>query len=155
MLHNEIEELLPAVQDAYQRGASKARDAGWEWRISETYRDYLVQVAYFSRSRAALSEVQFAYQQAGLYNIGEAEAKVKITNALKSNHIMRKAIDMAPTTKAGKKVAGTHEEWREFAKFWIEQGFRWGGDWDGDGKTKNDGDVDEMLVDYPHFEWRF
>lgn len=29
---------------------------------------------------------------------------------------------------------------------------RWGGDWDGDGKTRSDGDTDERFVDLPHFE---
>lgn len=29
---------------------------------------------------------------------------------------------------------------------------RWGGDWDGDGKTRFDGDMDERFVDLPHFE---
>jgi len=29
---------------------------------------------------------------------------------------------------------------------------RWGGDWDGDGKTRSDGDRDERFVDLPHFE---
>lgn len=31
---------------------------------------------------------------------------------------------------------------------------RWGGDWDGDGKTRQDGDPDERFVDLPHFELR-
>jgi hypothetical protein len=31
---------------------------------------------------------------------------------------------------------------------------RWGGDWDGDGKTRHDGDRDERFVDLPHFELR-
>ncbi len=31
---------------------------------------------------------------------------------------------------------------------------RWGGDWDGDGKTRHDGDADEKFVDLPHFELR-
>jgi peptidoglycan L-alanyl-D-glutamate endopeptidase CwlK len=29
---------------------------------------------------------------------------------------------------------------------------RWGGDWDGDGLTRGDGDKDERFVDLPHFE---
>lgn len=29
---------------------------------------------------------------------------------------------------------------------------RWGGDWDGDGQTRADGDRDERFVDLPHFE---
>ncbi len=29
---------------------------------------------------------------------------------------------------------------------------RWGGDWDGDGRTRSDGDMDEKFVDLPHFE---
>lgn len=30
----------------------------------------------------------------------------------------------------------------------------WGGDWDGDGLTKAQGDKDEKFVDYPHLELR-
>ena len=31
---------------------------------------------------------------------------------------------------------------------------RWGGDWDGDGKTRSQGDADERFVDLPHIEIR-
>jgi peptidoglycan L-alanyl-D-glutamate endopeptidase CwlK len=33
-------------------------------------------------------------------------------------------------------------------------GLRWGGDWDGDGRSRQDGDGDEKFVDLPHFELR-
>jgi peptidoglycan LD-endopeptidase CwlK len=29
---------------------------------------------------------------------------------------------------------------------------RWGGDWDGDGKSRNQGDKDEKFIDLPHYE---
>lgn len=157
MIHNSVSDLLPEVREAYERASDKARAAGWDWRISESYREYLVQVAYFSRSRAHVSHVQFAYQQAGLYNITADEARVKITNALMSKHIERKAVDLALIKNSKRQFHRgdtTMQEWKEFAAFFVAEGFRWGGDWNGDGKTRHDGDLSEELVDFPHFEWR-
>lgn len=39
--------------------------------------------------------------------------------------------------------------------FAMACGLTWGADWDGDGKTKAQGDKDEHFVDLPHFEIKF
>lgn len=46
-------------------------------------------------------------------------------------------------------------DWREVANAFVRKGWRWGADWDKDGKTKAEGDKDEHLVDAPHLEKTF
>lgn len=46
-------------------------------------------------------------------------------------------------------------DWREIVKIFTDAGYRWGADWDQDGKTKAEGDKDEHLVDAPHLEKSF
>jgi peptidoglycan LD-endopeptidase CwlK len=72
----------------------------------------------------------------------------------KHNSMPSKAVDIAPYPI----------DWEDYGRFraladhvlatakrlGIE--VRWGGDWDGDGKTRRDGDMDEKFVDLPHFE---
>lgn len=43
-------------------------------------------------------------------------------------------------------------DWREVVNIFREAGYIWGADWDNDGKTKEEGDKDEHLVDYPHLQ---
>lgn len=42
--------------------------------------------------------------------------------------------------------------WRHADRLGVP--LRWGGDWDGDGRSRHDGDGDERFVDLPHFELR-
>lgn len=77
----------------------------------------------------------------------------------KHNALPSRAVDLAP-------LKGGTIDWQDAAGFIAlgrlvqevarEQGIavRWGGDWDGDGKTRSDGDRDERFVDLPHFELR-
>lgn len=74
----------------------------------------------------------------------------------KHNHLPSLAVDIAPYPV----------DWNDYGRFKhlaehvlasaAELGIsiRWGGDWDGDGKTRRDGDPDERFVDLPHFELR-
>lgn len=43
-------------------------------------------------------------------------------------------------------------DWMEVVAIFKKYGWTWGGDWDGDGKTKAQGDKDENFVDFPHFQ---
>lgn len=44
------------------------------------------------------------------------------------------------------------KNWMIVVNTFKKYGFKWGADWDGDGKTRAQGDKDEKLVDAPHFE---
>jgi peptidoglycan LD-endopeptidase CwlK len=49
-----------------------------------------------------------------------------------------------------------HEaDWMEVVNAFVKKGYKWGADWDCDGKTKAQGDKDEKFVDNPHLEKSF
>lgn len=47
------------------------------------------------------------------------------------------------------------KNWMIVVECFKRHGFKWGADWDNDGKTKAQGDRDEGIVDAPHFEMTF
>jgi len=84
------------------------------------------------------------------------EADEKVTNAKggRSMHNYGLAIDFVIQVHGLPKWV-VDNNWMLVVKAFKEQGFRWGADWDNDGKTKAQGDKDEHLVDAPHFEMSF
>lgn len=46
----------------------------------------------------------------------------------------------------------TDPRWKQIAEVMVKHGFRWGMDWNGDGRTRYDGDKTEVRVDAPHYE---
>jgi hypothetical protein len=64
------------------------------------------------------------------------------------------AVDIAPYpidwSDQGRFVELAHHVLAVAAEMGVS--LRWGGDWDGDGKTRADGDPEERFVDLPHFE---
>lgn len=106
--------------------------------ISETRRALAVQMAYYSRSRMSVKDVQKMYRAAGLYDISESEAKTPNTWTLESKHLTGNAIDLVPE-KNGKPWWNAPESvWERMGEIGEQCGMSWGGRW----KTK----------DCPHFE---
>lgn len=90
--------------------------------------------------------------------------KTGASKTLKSKHLKQAdgyghAVDVLPArfkdsedrwgdTEGFSQVAAAFKQ----AAFELGVAIRWGGDWDGDGKTRSQGDKDEKFVDLPHFE---
>lgn len=145
-LYNDSSELLPEVKLAFDRGIVKVKSRGINYVVTETYREYNVQVAYVLQGRAELSIVNKAREVAGLKPISEESNKNKITQTLDSYHIKRRAFDIVPVI-AGKAAYNAPKDlWLALADCFKSEGFTWGGDW---GKT-----AAQLGWDCPHFEMR-
>jgi peptidoglycan L-alanyl-D-glutamate endopeptidase CwlK len=74
----------------------------------------------------------------------------------KHNAVPSLAVDIAPYPIDWKDEARFVALARHVLAVAAELGvkLRWGGDWDGDGMTRSEGDTDERFVDLPHFELR-
>ena len=106
--------------------------------ISETKRELTTQMAYYSRGRMDVADVKRMYAAAGLYQIGDEEAKTKNTWTLQSKHLQGKAIDLVPV-KDGKLWWNAPENvWERMGEIGEENGLAWGGRW--------------TQKDLPHFE---
>lgn len=146
MIHKNLTDLEYSVQgkfhDAYTKMNSSAllKEMGVEKiAISETLRDLTTQMAYFTRGRMDPKYVKMYYKAAGLYDIGDAEAKIIITNTLESNHMSGRAADFVPV-KDGKLWWNAPDEvWRVMGEIGESCGLKWGGRW-------------KELKDTPHFE---
>ncbi len=86
----------------------------------------------------------------------EGKSKVRYPRS-RHNSYPSEAVDIAPYV-GGKLVWDDEATWRQLVDHIQTTAYdlgvylRWGGDWDGDGLTRTDGDLDERFVDYPHFE---
>lgn len=152
-----IDDLLPLVALAVRRAIAKLEADGLEVFVDSTFRTLTEQQALFAQGREALIVVNDLRARAGMGPITETQNKYKCTNCdgvkFKSNHQNKTALDVTAAIN-GRPVWPRHSDprWKQIADAFIAEGFRWGGDWDGDGKTRYDGDLDEILVDFPHFE---
>lgn len=114
-------------------------EAGILFYTLETLRSKEIQEAYYAQGREPLGDVNLKRRKAGLWDIGEAENKRKITWTLKSNHLTGRALDVAPRTKDYKIMWGApFEEWEKIGVIGESHGFSWGGRW--------------KEADLPHFE---
>lgn len=107
--------------------------------IAETRRSLAVQMAYYSRGRMKVEDVQKMYRHAGLYNISEEEAQIKNTWTLDSKHIHGKAVDIVPVKDGKIWWTAPKEIWQRMGEIGEKYGMIWGGRW------KN-------TPDTPHFE---
>ncbi|MBO7735858.1 MAG: M15 family metallopeptidase [Methanobrevibacter sp.] len=146
MIHKKLTDLEYSVQgkfhDAYSKmnASELLKNMGVESiAINETLRDLTTQMAYFVRGRMDPKYVKMFYKAAGLYEIGEAEAKTIITNTLESNHMSGRAADFVPV-KDGKLWWNAPDDvWRVMGEIGESCGLKWGGRW-------------KELKDTPHFE---
>lgn len=106
--------------------------------ISETKRELVVQMAYYSKGRMDPADVKRMYARAGLYDPSEEECKQKITWTLNSKHIEGKAIDLVPVHNGKLWWNAPEEVWERMGVIGEDCGLKWGGRW----KEK----------DCPHFE---
>jgi peptidoglycan L-alanyl-D-glutamate endopeptidase CwlK len=64
-----------------------------------------------------------------LWEIGEAEAKRVVTNALVSNHESGRALDVVPLINGKPSWNVSSELWLKMGAIGKKAGFVWGGDW--------------------------
>lgn len=147
MIHTDLSKLNPAlftrVTDALEemRSDEKLKALGVTGiAISETLREIAVQMAYYSRSRMAVMDVKAMYKAAGLYAIGDAEAKRAATWTLESRHLRGEAVDLVPLKAGAYWWAAPEAVWKRMGEIGEAHGLEWGGRW------KN--------ADCPHFELR-
>lgn len=146
MIHNKISDLEYSVQktftEAYNamNNSEKLKEMGVEKvAINETKRDLTTQMAYFVRGRMEVKYVKQFYAAAGLYDIGEIEARTICTNTLRSNHMSGRAADFVPV-KNGKLWWNAPDfVWRTMGEIGEAHGLKWGGRW-------------KEFPDCPHFE---
>jgi peptidoglycan L-alanyl-D-glutamate endopeptidase CwlK len=98
----------------------------------ETLRTQAVQDAYFAQGRKPLEEINGLRKKAGLYLLGEAEAKRIVTHATHSAHQDGGAADIVPVVDG--KIpwvinGGNAELWLTFGRLGREAGLEWGGAW--------------------------
>lgn len=131
--------------------------------VTYTLRTEEEQYALWCQGRKTLKDVNFARAKVGLYLLSEEENKYTVTNCDgkrkseggtgRSAHQTGNALDVVPLEN-GKAIWPVLEDsrWKEISASFIAQGFTWGGDWDRDGLTALEGDDDEDMVDYPHYQ---
>ena len=156
-MSRKIEDLNPDTQKRLASAMAEMRLAGVDFFVSSTLRTSAEQAAYFAQGRSSLEIVNSLRSAAGMTPITSAENTYKVTNCdgvkYKSVHQSGNAVDIVPLEN-GRPVWPelSDARWHTIALIMQSHGFRWGGDWNGDGKTRADGDLSETMVDYPHYE---
>ena len=146
MIHKKITDLELSVQERFQKAyeemnrSTKLKDLGAESvAISETLRDLPTQMAYFVRGRMDPKYVKQFYAAAGLYEIGDVEARTVCTNTLRSNHMSGRAVDFVPVRNGALWWNAPDAVWQVMGEIGEANGLKWGGRW-------------KELKDSPHFE---
>lgn len=132
-LHKEIHELLPEVQEMLEKAISELKEKDIRFSILETYREQVVQDAYYSQGRKPIDEVNYLREKAGLIPIGINDNYI-ITKTKNSYHTLRRAVDLVPVLSNGRipwiiKDASTAALWMHIGDIMKKYGFEWGGDW--------------------------
>jgi peptidoglycan LD-endopeptidase CwlK len=99
--------------------------------ISEAKRELVRQMAYYSRGRMSIEDVQAMYKAAGLYKPTISECNTKITWTLDSPHIKGFAIDIYPKKADGTPDWGARREAFVWGSLADKFGLEWGGNWKG------------------------
>ena len=146
MIHKKISDLELGVQPRFHEAWEKMnhnlklKELGVESiAINETLRDLPTQMAYFARGRMDVKYVKQYYSAAGLYDIGEVEARTVCTNTLRSNHMSGRAADIVPVKNGKLWWNAPDEVWETMGEIGESCGLKWGGRW-------------KELKDSPHFE---
>ena len=114
---------------------NKLKEKEIKFAVLETWRDPLVQKAYYAQGREDYDVVCKLREIAGLPIITEDEARRKITNTQFSKHTLGKAIDMVPILSTGIipwkiKDASTAALWLSIGEIGESCGLIWGGRWE-------------------------
>ncbi|MCR5284853.1 MAG: M15 family metallopeptidase [Treponema sp.] len=146
MLHKKISDLEFSVQKKFQaawdamNASEKLKEMGVDSvAIAESKRDLTTQMAYFVRGRMDVKYVKQFYAAAGLYEIGETEARTVCTNTLRSNHMTGRACDFVPVRKGATWWNAPQKVWETMGAIGEANGLKWGGRW-------------KDFPDSPHFE---
>lgn len=146
MLHKSISDLDRSVQSRFTEAwdamnkSEKLHELGvTSVAINETLRDLPTQMAYFVRGRMDVKYVKQFYAAAGLYDIGEVEARTVCTNTLRSNHMSGRACDFVPMRNGCTWWNAPQEVWNVMGEIGEAHGLKWGGRW-------------KDFADCPHFE---
>ena len=146
MIHKKISDLELSVQPRFTKAlnemntSEKLKELGVESvAINETLRDLSTQMAYFVRGRMEPKYVKQFYSAAGLYEIGDVEARTICTNTLRSNHMSGRAADFVPVKNGRPWWNAPQEVWNIMGEIGEGCGLKWGGRW-------------KDLPDSPHFE---
>jgi len=153
MPSRKIEDLLPEAQDRAEKFSAKMIEAGLRFIFTCTYRSQEEQDALYAQGREPLEVVNTMRTKLGLWLLKEDENRI-VTKAKVSKHTSRKAFDIA-IVRDGRadynlKVNVNDNEipdYIEAGKIGQSVGLRWGGDWNGDGRSD-----DERFLDLPHYE---
>ncbi len=163
MMSRLLEGLTPETRMKAGKAIARLRREGVPHVVTCGFRTEAEQYALWCQGRKPLAEVNEARVKVGMYRLSEKENTYTVTNANgkrvseggtgRSAHQTGKALDVVPLDN-GRAVWPPHADsrWKQIAAAFIEQGFTWGGDWNGDGRTKLDGDDSEDMVDYPHYQ---
>ncbi len=146
MLHKKISDLEFSVQKKFQaawdamNASEKLKELGVDSvAIAESKRDLTTQMAYFVRGRMDVKYVKQFYAAAGLYEIGETEARTVCTNTLRSNHMTGRACDFVPVRNGSTWWNAPQKVWETMGAIGEANGLKWGGRW-------------KDFPDSPHFE---
>lgn len=146
MIHKKISDLELGVQPRFQEAWEKMnhnlklKEMGVESvAINETLRDLTTQMAYFVRGRLDVKYVKQFYAAAGLYEIGDVEARTVCTKTLRSNHMSGRAADFVPVKDSKLWWDAPKEVWETMGEVGESCGLKWGGRW-------------KDFSDSPHFE---
>lgn len=120
MLHSDPSLLVPEAYNkcmAFLEGCKQSKllqERRYVAIILETLRELAVQMAYYSRSRMGIIDVQAMFRAAGLWMISSSEASKPSTWTLESKHLKGKAFDSAPSKD------GVNPDWQAPPEVWEE-----------------------------------
>jgi hypothetical protein len=130
---------------------------GIRFACTSTLRLVDEQIALFAQGRQTIDVVNALRAKAKMYKLTPNENLYTVTNCdgikTKSRHQDGRALDVVPSDN-GHPIwpKDTDSRWRQIAEVMVKHGFKWGMDWNGDGKTRCDGDKTEVMLDAPHYE---
>lgn len=137
-LHRTLDALAPDVAAKAQAALDELDATGAEYYVAETLRELSTQMAYYSRARMKVEDVQAMYKAAGLYAISATEAVKPCTWTLDSRHLKGRALDVYPAKDGKPLYNASISSFRALSEVFKKHGFAWGGDW--------------KQVDSPHYE---
>ena len=142
-----IEDLTPSLQIKARQLTNLLYVNGIKYAIIETRRSMATQRAYYAQGREPFEEVNAKRRAAGLFEIGEAEARRIVTRTLDSRHLYGEAFDLVPLDEVGRAWWNAPAAlWTKIGELGESVGLEWGGRW---GEREG-----RLGWDCPHFQER-
>ena len=152
-----LSDLRYSVQKMAEDAFAELEQKGIRFLVTSTLRTADEQAALYAQGRKSLQVVNELRSKANMGALPPKENLYTVTNCdgvtRKSRHQDGGALDVVPAEK-GKPIwpKDTDPRWGQIAEVMVKHGFRWGMDWNGDGRTRYDGDKTETMIDAPHYE---